>query len=171
MRHRLSLAPLVLLAACSPGTAPEQKFALEGVSFTCPAGWKLDTAGLHDDPNSRFVSCEKQGFNSSGLVTLGWVRDSVDLDEALTIQQDGLRNNVIFKNSNLQFGPATDTTYHGHPAKVSPYTFSLLGLRHEGLIRCCYGARKTVFFVQQEALEDRAANAAGLATLEQTFTW
>jgi hypothetical protein len=171
MKPAFYLTSLALLAACTSSSSPEQKFALEGVSFTCPAGWKLDTTGLHDDPNSRFVSCEKQGLNSSGLVTLGWVKDSVELSEALSIQQDGLRNNVIFKNSNLQFGPVTDTEYHGHPAKMSPYTFNLLGVKHEGMIRCCYGPHKTVFFVQQQALEDKAANAAGLATLEQTFTW
>lgn len=168
MKRNLSfvLPCFLLCIACAP--SPEVPVSRSGVSFICPAGWKITEEESYDD-EGHYLSLEKAGFNSSGLFTITWVNDSIELSSWLEVFQEELRNNFIFKNSNLEFGEAGEGTFAGNPTLASKFTVSLLGLDHEGMLHVFYGKDKTIALIRQEALEDHAANREGFTLIEQSF--
>ena len=96
----ISFLTITILTGCQE--SPETKFEKNGISFTCPTGWKI-TEEENLDNQGYYLSIEKDGFNSSGLLTVSWVNDSLDLNEWLEALMDGLKNDIIYKNSNLKF--------------------------------------------------------------------
>lgn len=165
----LVLLPLSLLFSCSAPPSKEAKFEKSGVSFTCPAGWKI-TEEDSLDGDGYYLACEKDGLVSSGLFTLTWVNDTVELEEMMKIYQDELKNNVIFKNTNISFSASTDGKYNNYEAIRSTYNLTLLGDKTEGIMYCFYGNGKTIGLVKQQSLEDDSKNKEGFETIETTFT-
>lgn len=163
------LVPLTLLFSCSSPSSPEARFDRSGVSFTCPAGWKI-TEEDSLDGDGYYLACEKDGVISSGLFTLTWVNDTVALEEMMEIYQDELKNNVIFKNTNIQFSPSTEGKFNNYDALVSTYGLTLLGDKTEGTMYCFYGNGKTIGLVNQQSLEDDSKNKKGFEIIETTFT-
>lgn len=96
----ISFLTITILTGCQE--SPETKFEKNGISFTCPTGWKI-TEEENLDNQGYYLSIEKDGFNSSGLLTVSWVNDILDLNEWLEALMDGLKNDIIYKNSNLKF--------------------------------------------------------------------
>lgn len=166
MKNIFILLSLSVLFSCTP--SPETKFNKLNVSFTCPSGWKI-TEEEAIDSTGYYLSCEKKGLDASGLITISWIKDTVDLEQVLTIYQDELKGNIIYKNADLKFGKTAEAAYHHFPAIVSDYTMSLLGVKHRGVICCFYGKSKTITILEQEALEDTLDNKEGLKKIEDTF--
>ena len=164
----LLLLVATLLTSCS-SPSHETKFSREGISFTCPEGWKITDA---EDINGQGynLSCEKDGWDASGLVTIVWVNGTLELDEFLNIHKKEFENNTILKYSNMHFENAVDTMFNSIDARAMPYTLSLAGVKHQGIIFCFYGNAKTIGVVKQGTLEDKTANKAGFTAIENSFT-
>ena len=106
MRPLLLLAPALLLAvACEPQAtqAPSPRH-YGAVSFSCPAGWKTDAAD-YVDSTACTVSCEKDGFGSSGLVSMSWFADSLDQDNLQGTFRQQLRSSPVYKTASIRFEP------------------------------------------------------------------
>lgn len=162
------LIPIFLLFSCSSPKSPEAKFEKSGVSFTCPDGWKI-TEEDSLDGDGYYLACEKDGVISSGLFTLTWVNDTVALEEMMEVYQDELKNNVIFKNTNIEFSPSTEGEFNNYQTLQSTYNLTLLGDKTEGTMHCFYGNGKTIGLVKQQSLEDDSKNKEGFKIIENTF--
>lgn len=162
------LIPISLLFSCSSAPSIETKFEKSGVSFTCPDGWKItEEDGL--DGDGYYLACEKDGVISSGLFTLTWVNDTVPLEEMMEVYQDELKNNVIFKNTNIKFSPSTEGEFNNYQTLQSSYNLTLLGDKTEGTMYCFYGNGKTIGLVKQQSLEDDSKNKQGFEIIETSF--
>lgn len=164
----LILIPISLLFSCSSPPSKEVKFDKSGVAFTCPDGWKI-TEEDSLDGDGYYLACEKDGLVSSGLFTLTWVNDTVALEEMMEVYQDELKNNVIFKNTNISFSAASDGKFNTYPAIISTYELTLLGDKTEGTMYCFYGNGKTIGLVKQQSLEDDSKNKKGFEIIENSF--
>lgn len=162
------LIPISLLFSCSSPPSKEVKFEKSGISFTCPDGWKI-TEEDSLDGDGYYLACEKDGVISSGLFTLTWVNDTVALEEMMTVYQDELKNNVIFKNTNIKFGPSTEGEFNNYQTLQSSYNLTLLGDKTEGTMYCFYGNGKTIGLVKQQSLEDDSKNKQGFEIIETSF--
>ena len=164
---RISLITIfaVLLSACS--TSPETPFSQFGLSFTCPAGWRVSET--EDYGNGWYLSVEKSGFNSSGVLTVGKVDEEYEeLTEFLSVYKEGLEESPVF--SQLKFEKVTKVRYGNYQGIATCYTAKVLTIAHEGRIVAFSANGKTVCIIEQEATEDKNKNKAGFKTIEDSFS-
>jgi hypothetical protein len=166
MRTIIYLFLLSLFLSCSE--KPATPFIKDGVSFICPAGWEI-TDEEKIDESGYYLSAEKAGLSESGLLSITWMNDTLQLEEWIGICKDELKNNVVYKNSNLVFTPTTKSQFGVYPSITAHFSFKLLGLAHDGQIQVFYAPHKTFAIIRQEALEDKDKNKAGFEVLEKTF--
>lgn len=157
---------LFIISACQESV--ETQFTREGVSITSPKGWKITDQENIDD-QGYYLTIEKDGLNSSGLFVLSWVNGPLDLHEWMKMNQDGLKDNIIFRNTNLKFGDLENDRFNNLNTISSKFTVSVLGLKHEGFIHVFYEKDKSFAVVRQEALEDKSDNKPGFEIIEQSF--
>lgn len=143
-------------------------FNKSGVYFKVPDGWKI-TDEEDFDGKGYYLSCEKNGANSSGLVTVSWVNDSTDLTSTAENYAAELKKNYILKTANPIMKPVKQTTFNGKKAMAIAYMMTLANLPHEGHIYSFYGNHKTITVMMQEALEDHAENRAGFEEITKTL--
>ncbi|WP_103069502.1 hypothetical protein [Aquimarina sediminis] len=168
MKHPLSiLLFFCILISCKE--SPETKFKKDRIQFICPSGWKITDEQDYDNKGF-YVSVEKDGFDSSGVITISWINDSLDLNTWLSDFQEELRNNSIYKNSNLNFKTPTNDNFNNIHSIATGFQLNLLGVTHEGVIHVFYKNNKTIAILKQEAIEDKSMNKAGFDRLEQSFT-
>lgn len=167
-RMRIALFFLVSLLFFSCKESPETKFEKDGISFTCPAGWKItDQEGF--DEQGYYLAIQKDGINASGFISVTWVNGEIDLEEWMNIYKDELSNNFIYKNSNVSFGEPYPETFQDTDCLALDFTATILGMKHEGLIRVFYTEDKTVAILNQQAEEDKEKNEPGFEAFENSF--
>jgi hypothetical protein len=167
MKYSPGLILAAFLVSCN--SSPESKFEKFGVSFTCPEGWKItDQENLNN--KGYYLSIEKDGFGSSGLMTISWANDSIDLNQDLEIYQNSLKNNIIYKNSVLDFDQPFDTVFNADSSIASKFKVTLLSVKHEGIMYCFYKNGKTITIIKQEAVEDKKENKNGFDIIEKSFS-
>ncbi|MBC7773921.1 MAG: hypothetical protein H7246_00675 [Phycisphaerae bacterium] len=167
MKHLLiSFLTISILTGCQE--SPETKFEKNGISFTSPTGWKI-TDDENLDNQGYYLSIEKDGLNSSGLLIITWINDSLDLNEWLEKFIDKLENNIIYKNSNLTFETPASSEFNTIRSLSVSFDFNISGVKHEGIIHVFYGKDKTIAILKQEAIEDKKKNISGFDTIEQSF--
>jgi hypothetical protein len=166
MKHLFSLISIFIFLSCSE--KPATPFIKDGVGFTCPAGWEI-TDEEKIEETGYYLSAEKSGLSESGLLSITWMNDTLQLEEWMEICKDELKNNVVYKNSNLVFTPTTKSQFGVYPSITAHFSFKLLGLAHDGQIQVFYAPHKTFAIIRQEALEDKDKNKAGFEVLDKTF--
>ena len=160
---------LLLFFACdSCLESPEAKFEKDGVTFISPRGLKI-TDEENIDNEGYLISIEKDGFDSSSLIIISWINGELDLDNWININVDEMKNNIIYKNSNLVFRELQKDKYNYLDTNSMKYTSDLLGVKHEGIIHFFYKKGKTFSISIEEAIEDKAKNKKGLKLIEQSF--
>lgn len=115
------------------------------------------------------VTIEKDGLNSSAIFVMTYIYSEYDLNEWLMLVEADMKDNIIYKNADIEFGlPYKDEygKFHTHSAK---YSCSLMGLEHEGVIHTFHGGNKTFAILIQEAVEDHDKNTNGFIEIEENF--
>ena len=160
---------LILVAICLFLSCTEQKdvdMDIYGISFTCPAGWKI-TKTL-DLETAWLVVIQKKGFSSSGLVTMSFTENDFELDELLAFYQEELAQQRTFKN--IAFQPVEAAYYGKYQGISSSFTVSVLGLEHQGKIYVFEENGITMSIVHQEAVEDYKKNLSGFEIIKNSLT-
>lgn len=169
MKTPLFLVASIFLILTSCSKSKPAKFERDGVVITSPAGWGI-TDQESIDEQGYYLSIEKDGFDSSGIVTMTWINGEIDLGEWAYIFQDELENNIIYRNSNIQFEDAVDNNYNNIDTSSIRFSASILGLDHEGNIHFFHKGNKTFAILIQQAIEDQATNKPGFDLLEKSFS-
>ena len=160
------LCIFAILTGCQQ--SPETKFARDGISLTCPAGWKITDEDTIEG-NGYCISIEKDGLNSSGLLSVSWFTDSVDPSAYMDAYMEEMKNNVIYKSSNINFEDYAESQFKNNPSLSVKYNMSLISVAHTGIIHILYAHGKTITILRQEAIEDLDKNKDGFELLEQSF--
>ncbi|WP_324025576.1 hypothetical protein QSV08_20675 [Maribacter sp. BPC-D8] len=169
MKKPLILIASIFLFLTSCSESKPAKFERDGVSITSPTGW-----GITDEENiddlGYYLSVEKDGFDSSGIITITWVNGEMDLNEWVDIYKEELENNIIYKNSKLNFKSVAEGSFNDINSTSLKFTASILGLDHEGDIHFFYKGDKTFAILIQQATEDNATNKPGFDLIEKSFS-
>ena len=169
MKKPLLLIASLFLFITSCSESKPAKFERDGVSITSPTGW-----GITDEENiddlGYYLSVEKDGFDSSGIITITWVNGEMDLNEWVYIYKEELENNIIYKNSNLNFKSVSEDSFNDINSTSLKFTASILGLDHEGNIHFFYKGDKTFAILIQQAIEDNTENKSGFDLIEKSFS-
>lgn len=165
---KLIYSILILLVFVSCKDTPQTMFKKDGVFLTCPKGWKItDKDSL--DGQGYYLSIEKAGLNSSGLITITWINNELDQNEWINSYKDGLRNNLIYKNSNLTFGDIIENQFNNINSTSVNFKVSILGVKHDGVIHVFSEKNKTFSILKQEAIEDKIKNIRGFELIEHSL--
>lgn len=159
---------LILFSYNSCQETPQAEFEKDGISLTSPKGWKITDEENLDD-QGYYLSIEKDGPNSSGLITLSWVNGEIDLDKWKSIYKNELKSNIIYRNSNLRFAKENQDKFNDINTTSVVFTVSIFGLKHEGIIHFFYESDKTFALLKQEAFEDKIKNKNGFEFIEHSF--
>lgn len=149
--------------------SPETKFKKDGVSFTCPQSWKITDKENYFN-YGYLVSIEKDGFSSSGLMSLVWfIEENQDLVENLKSYQNDLSDSFIYKKAHIEFSEVYDEVFNQIKGKAVNFTCKLLGVDHEGIIYSFNKGGMNFTILQQSATQDMKDNAEGFSQLEESF--
>ncbi len=166
--YRILLAVVSLfITTMSYGEANTDKhFELQGVSFNYPDDWRITKQEKVED-NGYYLSVEKKGWDTSGIVVFTWV-DEVDEEAYLKVLQEILKGQPFFRK--VEFSPVRQTIFSKKPAIVSDVTASILGMKARGSIYVFTSGEKTYSVIEEEMLEDAEKNKADFKLIETTFT-
>lgn len=157
---------LFLFVSCKP--SPAVKYNNEGISFVCPTGWKIT-----DDESyyglGHYLAIEKDGWGSSGILTLTWLDGESDPESYLNDLKSDLKNNIIYRKSDMSFGEHYESKYNNLTSLAVDFTVTTLGIAHQGKIHTINIGGRSVTIIIQEATEDAAINKAGFEKLESSF--
>ncbi|RZJ64308.1 MAG: hypothetical protein EOO50_16030 [Flavobacterium sp.] len=162
---KLSLLLLFLVVACSK-TEPKL-FTHDAVSFTIPGDWKIEQEPITEV--GYYVAAQKEGFSSSGLFTLTWVNGELNLDENVKVYQEELRNNAVYKSSNLVFTATKLGKFAGHETISTGFSAKILTVGHHGTIHSFLHNGITYTILIQEADDDADDNQEGFDMIEKTL--
>jgi len=169
MRESIVKKVFILLSMICFSCAEQKSTTVEiyGVSFNCPSGWKVTET--EDYGPAKYISIEKKGSNSSGIVTMCFTEEDYELDEYLHIFQESYLEQEILNK--LTFQKAKEAHYGEHKGIVSTYTFETMSIKHEGQMYVFQKNGITMCLVHQEALEDHKVNLYGFEIIEESFTF
>jgi len=154
-----------VLASCKE--TPEAKFENDSISVISPAGWKMTQEEIGKD--GFYLVIEKEGIDASGLLTISWVNGEIELGEWMSIYQKELKDNIVFRKSNLSFANPTDSKFNDNNTTSVSYTVSILGQKHEGTIYFFHAKDKTFAILKQQAIEDKTKNESGFEYIERSL--
>lgn len=159
---------LILISCYSCKETPDEKFEKDGVFLISPKGWEITDRENIDD-QGYYLSIEKDGLNSSGLIIISWLNTELELSEWINIHKDELKNNIIYKNSNLVFGDLEENKFNNLNTTSINFTMSLLGIEHQGVFHFFNEKEKTFSLLIQEAKGDKNKNRIGFDLIEKSF--
>jgi len=157
-----------LFSSKSTNKIVTSKFQKNGVSLTCPKGWKVTDEENFDDEGF-YITIEKNGFNSSGLITITWYYEIIELDQVMDVAMEELQKSFIHKNSNLKFGELIENKFNFINTSFVNFNMSTIGLKHQGEIHVFHKEGKTFCINKQEAIEDKGKNSEGFKIIENSF--
>lgn len=146
---------------------PEYKFNESGVLLTSPKGWSV--VDKEDFGSGYYLCIEKDGFDSSAVISFSWVNESLNVKDYIENYKEELKDNIVYKNSNLTFEPIVKSEYNKIESYSSRFKFSLLSLDHEGILFSFIKNGRTYIIFKQEAIEDKAKNSIGFKEIEESF--
>lgn len=167
MKMILSLT-LMLFALTSCNEPIETKFEHDGVSLISPTDWKI-TDEENFDNEGYYLAIEKEGLNSSGLLTITWLNNEVELNDWRSLIIGELKKSTPFENSDLAFGSSYESKYNGIKSISTDFSVTILNLKHSGVIHVFNKANKTFGVVKQEADEDNSENKKGFELIEKSL--
>lgn len=159
---------LILLLCFSCSTSPAIEFDRYGISFSTAPGWEISDEG-EIDGFGYSLTCEKSGWNESGILTLAWTRDSLPL----SVMMDSFRSNMESEQVNelggIEFGTPVSGQYGLYEGQMQPFSTSFMGVPHEGKMYAFYGPGMTIFLLEQGASEDLPGNQVDFDVIRSSF--
>ncbi|MDA9773677.1 hypothetical protein N9B82_01860 [Saprospiraceae bacterium] len=155
------LSMFILTNACFD--YPAQEFERQGISFTCPSGWKL-TDLMEFGPMGGQVTAEKAGYGASGLVIISWFNFDIDPDSSIEGLEEGLSTGLL-RLRKCKFSEIEDYQLGGFPARRKTYNGQLLGQKIVGELIGFSEKERTITIAIQENVEDIDENRLGFQEL------
>lgn len=142
------------------------KFENNVLAFNYPKDWTITDSetiekGIH------YLAIEKEGLNSSGIMTIISFEDLIDLDDSIMMNIEELQNNSLIQN--LNFDTIKDSQFNTITSRALHFDFSTIGIKQEGMIYAFSNTSNSVVILKQEALEDIKENSDGFNTIENSF--
>jgi len=166
MRRFISLLIVTIFCSCSK-EIKEKNYISKDLEIDFPVGWKI--TDQEDFGAGKYFAIEKNGFNSSGVVTISFVESDRDLKEWINLNIKELKSNFILKKANVKFDKIIKTKFQNIDALSSGYTLKLLGVDHSGIIYAFSKNGKVFAFMQQGADEDSDDNEEGFIHLQNNL--
>ncbi|MDR3339346.1 MAG: hypothetical protein LBT25_04480 [Candidatus Symbiothrix sp.] len=169
MKSKSLLFTLLVVILCGCSKKEDTVVEKYGISFVCPADWKLTDATEEDGYS--YICVEKSGFSSSGLVQFSMVEIEDESDFAFDDYLESYSSSIAANNlaPNIKFTEIKESVYGEYPALLSTYTVDFLTVPHQGSVYMFYLNGKAICISYQEANEDEKKNKAGFDKITASF--
>ena len=164
----LSLAVTTLVSCDLQQSQKTEAFSQHGITFQHPGNWSADDAEKIGS-TAVSVTCQKNGFDESGLVTIACFNDSLDLSNVQSVYRNQLDSTSLYKLAGVKFSPLHPGHFGQHETLQSQFTMSILSVRHTGWLDAFYYKNHTLMVLRQQADEDSAKNKVGFALITKTL--
>lgn len=145
------------------------KYRRDGISFEIPEGWSI-TKEKPTSNGALILSIEKDGFDSSGYVSIVWFDEIIDLDNWKDKYLESFKNNEQLKNTTIQFSEYTKDRYSQFEAKKINYSFFVVGFKTVGEIYLFYQSGKSISVIQQFIEDEQHLVEPGLQVIEHSLS-
>jgi hypothetical protein len=164
--QKIFLMIFILTSMSSCQKSESIKFEKNGVSFTCPTGWKIES---EDETNKEFtVTIQKDGLTSSGTIKIYCLKDSLENMKALEALQKNFKKS--YSDLNISFSNISKSTYNNISCISSSFEFDWMGDMEQGTRYVLHGKNKTISILIQEAAKHSEINKNGFAAFENSFS-
>lgn len=164
----LLLAVLALAGCEAPEAQSPKSFNQQGIAFQYPGDWTADEAEKVGE-TATSVTCQKKGFDDSGLITIACFNDSLALDEVQQVYRNQLDSTSLYQLAGVKFAAARPGRFGPHETLQTRFTMSMIGVAHTGSLDAFHYRNHTFMVLKQEANEDTAKNKAGFALITKTL--
>jgi len=168
MKYFICALFLLSLVSCSQyDLGPDQHFSNFGLTFDFTGDWIITQEEEFD--GGFYLSCEKKGVKSSGLITISYIRFMMDESKMIDLIKSEMESNPLYQSSDLRFISEIDTVFNGYICLKSDYEAGVMGIPHRGSIYCFQSCDKTFSVLFQEAIEDAELNLYGFDKVRYSF--
>jgi hypothetical protein len=167
---KIALFVCVFLLSLTQLSAKEKLFNYlkNGVSFSIPEDWKtISDESLPD--KGYYYSAESTKKNTSGLFNLVTINKVENPVKALFVQQKNMKDEVIYKESGIEFTAIENGRFGSMDAKKVEYESVIKGIKVSGTIYCFNCSEKTYLLFFQTGITDKKNNAKIFRMIELTF--
>ena len=142
-------------------------FKKDGLRFTCPDGWKIES---EDEADNHFsLTMQKDGLTSSGMIRINCINDSIDDVKLINHLRNSFKDNSMYKKLTIDFDTITTGSYNGIDCIESSFAFDWWGEVDQGRYRVLHGRNKTISILVQEAAKHAELNRADFELFERSF--
>ena len=168
MKFWRAIVYILVIVSFGCGTQKSDgNFSKEGVSFSYASDWNI-TEQEELEGGGYYLSVEKEGVNSSGLVTLTWFHEDLNPQEYLgIIQEEYVTQNVL---NDLKFQSVRENNFNGIQSISCDFKCSALGVKHSGVIYVFEKGENIYAIIKLTAVEDILENKNGFELFESTFS-
>ena len=147
--------------------SPSQKsFENNFLKFSYPEDWII-TDDEEMDEGIHYISIEKKGYNSSGIITITSYEGLISLDDLITINIEQLEQNLGF--ANFKQNAIVESKFNTNQSRSSNFEFVTLGLSFEGTVYAFQGINNSYVLLKEGALEDVKKNSNGFKMIEESL--
>lgn len=169
-KGKIALFVFLLFLSLTQLSAKEKLFNYlkNGISFSIPENWKtISDESLPD--RGYYYSAESTGKNTSGLFNLVTINKVENPVKALFVQQKNMKDEVIYKESGIEFTAIENGRFGSMDAKKIEYESVIKGTKVSGTIYCFNCSEKTYLLFFQSGIMDKKKNAKIFRMIELTF--
>lgn len=127
----------------------ERTFTFEGISFTYPAGWWVDSDFVEEEDgySHQQATVEKEGTREAQIATITGFEQDADIELLIAGQIDALKNEKTHRRA--KFSSVEDGVFAYYPCRKVTYKGRYLGDRYVGyIIGVEIGGRKLLILLQ-----------------------
>ena len=154
------------MLGCKP--SPPTTHDLFGIYFSIPGNWNVTDQEKINETDF-YLSIEKNGINSSGLISVSTYPNDGTPEQILKAYQQAFKQQKIYKNSDILFHRIEKVIFGQYESNKSRFNRSILGLKHMGSINLIQHNDKNYIILIQEAVEDMSKNDTGFRMFEESF--
>ncbi len=146
----------------------ETSFNRDGISFSIAKDWSIisnDSVGI----NAYYVSAERSGARSTGLLTVTWLNEVKSPLETIRMHQKTMKASNIYRNPGIEFTSVIPDKFAGYKCQSCLYTTIVKEQKLDGVIYCFTSAQKTITIFFQTGHGDIKINQKAFSLLKSTF--
>lgn len=168
---RVALIVFIFLLTCVNLHGKDKdlfNYLKNGVSFSLPGDWKtISDESLPD--KGYYYSAESTRKNSTGLFNLVTINTEENPVKTLLIQQKNMKEEVLYKDSGIEFTSIENGRFGSMDAKTVEYESVVKGTKVSGTIYCFNCSEKTYLVFFQTGFMDKKNNMKVFRMIELTF--
>jgi len=171
----MKLLVLLLLVCFAPNVLGQSSeidnfFQKDGISFWYPKDWYISEEDYDEEMDYHSVTIEKEGTESSGIVSISWINVDFELIEWMDIYTNLLTNQPFYIESKIKLEDLNEGKYNDENCKTLKFNFELDNEKYTGVIYGFQKSNKTISILTQSSISEEEINKLGFEKIENSLT-